>query len=300
MDASQVQQVRRFNRTVTQRVGALEDSYLRRGRPLSEARVIFEAGPQGIDVRTLRNRLGLDSGYLSRLLRSLETQGLVSVRAKGPDGRLRHVSLTAKGQREHAAYDGLSDRLAESMLAPLSEAQREKLVDAMAAIERLIRFAALDIRVEAPSSDDARWCLGEYFRELMERFDAGFDPHEGGADGDADMQPPGGFFVVARLDGEPVGCGGVKFLDAATGEMTTGEIKRVWTARSARGQGVARRMLHMLEKLARQAGVGVLRLDTNRSLTEAQTMYRREGYSEICRYNDNPYAHYWFEKKLPV
>ena len=113
MDTRHVQQVRRFNRVVTQRVGALEDSYLRRGRPLGEARLIFETGADGADVRALRNRLGLDSGYLSQLLRSLEAQGLVSVRRQAGDGRRRRVSLTTKGHAEFATYDGLSDELAE-------------------------------------------------------------------------------------------------------------------------------------------------------------------------------------------
>src|SRR2546423_13180671 len=109
MDARQVQQVRRFNRLVTQRVGALEESYLRRGRPLGEARLIFETGTHGATVRTLRNKLGLDSGYLSRLLRSLEAQGLILVHKQAGDGRLRRVSLTPEGCAEFATYDGLSD-----------------------------------------------------------------------------------------------------------------------------------------------------------------------------------------------
>lgn len=295
MDALQIEQVRRFNRIVTLRTGALDESYLHRGRPLGEARVLYETGPQGADVRELRRRLGLDSGYLSRLLRSLEMQGLIAVRRRTDDARARRVHLTAKGCREFAAYDNLSDRLAQSMLAPLSPVQRERLLAAMGEVVRLIRAATLDVRIEHPESDDARWCLGQYFGELAERFESGFDPDQGGAADDAEMQPPSGFFVVARLDGAPVGCGGMKRLDA-----TTGEIKRVWTARSARGQGVARRIMQVLETLAQTSGVTAVRLDTNKSLTEAQAMYRQSGYTEIARYNDNPYAHHWFEKTLPA
>ncbi len=86
MDESQLLQIRRFNRAVTQRVGALEVDYLRRGRPLAEARLLFEIGADGVDLRTLRGKLGLDSGYLSRLLQSLTTQGLITV-TKGDWGR---------------------------------------------------------------------------------------------------------------------------------------------------------------------------------------------------------------------
>ena len=118
MDESQLLQIRRFNRAVTQRVGALEVDYLRRGRPLAEARLLFEIGADGVDLRTLRGRLGLDSGYLSRLLQSLTTQGLITVTKGVGDGRRRRVSLTRKGSAERAAYDRLSDNLAASMLAP--------------------------------------------------------------------------------------------------------------------------------------------------------------------------------------
>ena len=212
MDARQVQQVRRFNRVVTQRVGALENSYLRRGRPLGEARLIFETGVQGADVRALRTRLGLDSGYLSRLLRSLEAQRLVLVRQQTRDGRRRHVSLTPKGRGELAMYDRLSDELAEAMLASLGQTQRARLVAAMAEVERLIRAGAVEVGVEAPNSADARWCLSEYFRELAERFEAGFDPGKSNPARDEEMTPPAGCFVVARLDGSPVGCGGLRRL----------------------------------------------------------------------------------------
>jgi DNA-binding MarR family transcriptional regulator/GNAT superfamily N-acetyltransferase len=293
MEACLVQQVRRFNRVVTQRVGALEDSYLRRGRPLGEARLIFETGADGADVLVLRTRLGLDSGYLSRLLRSLEAQGLVSVSRQTGDGRRRRVSLTPKGLAEFATYDGLSDELAESILAPLGAGQRARLVSAMAEVERLIKAAAVEVRVEAPDGAEARWCLEQYFRELAERFETGFDPARSNPASDEEMTPPAGYFVVARLDGCAVGCGALKH-----GGRRTGEIKRMWTAPSARGQGVARRVLQTLETIARKAGLKTLRLETNRTLKEAQALYRQEGYREIAPFNDEPYAHHWFEKAL--
>jgi GNAT superfamily N-acetyltransferase len=109
------------------------------------------------------------------------------------------------------------------------------------------------------------------------------------------MTPPNGFFLLARRDGQPIGCAALVRLDAETAE-----IKRMWTAPSARGQGVARQMLGELDKIARKAGYRKLRLDTNRALIEAHALYRRQGFVETGRYNDNPYAHYWFEKDLPA
>jgi GNAT superfamily N-acetyltransferase len=209
------------------------------------------------------------------------------------DGRRRNVSLTRKGSAERAAYDRLSDNLAQSLLDPLDASQQTRLVAAMGEVERLIRAASVKVAAEAADGADARLCLDAYFRELAARFESGFDA---GADGSAhveDMTPPSGLFVIARLDGDAVGCGGFKRVDKATGE-----IKRVWTAPSARGMGIARRMLRSLEAAGREKGLKTLRLDTNRALTEAHALYRSEGYREVARFNDNPYADHWFEKRL--
>jgi DNA-binding MarR family transcriptional regulator/GNAT superfamily N-acetyltransferase len=294
MDVDQIQKVRSFNRTVTRRIGALDDSYMSRGRPLGEARLIFEIGPrEGIDLRALRSQLGLDSGYLSRLLRSLEGQGLVRSRKKTEDGRVRELSLTAKGRREWQAYDTLSDDLARAILFSMNDTQRAKLVAAMTEVERLIRAAGVTIAQEPAGSDDAQYCLGEYRTELASRFDGGFDPSKGNNLTVEEMTPPAGYLLVARLDGKPIGCGALKRLDAKEGE-----VKRVWTSPDARGLGVASRMMDSLEQLARDVGFRTIKLDTNRTLTEAQAMYRKRGYRTIGRYNDNPYAHHWFEKDV--
>lgn len=295
METVEIIQVRRFNRIVTKRVGALEDSYLSRGRPLSEARLIYEVGTEGgvADVRLLRGRLGLDSGYMSRLLRSLEQQGMITLRSKAEDARARQVALTAKGIEEFAAYDALSNGLAASILSPLVEADRERLVAAMAEVERLFRKSAVEIVIERADSTEARRCLAAYYAELAQRFDGGFDPALGSSVDPSEMTPPTGWFVTARLEGLAVGCGALKRLSD-----DVGEIKRVWTAGHIRGIGVASRIMDKLEELARQAGFAKLRLDTNKALNEAHSLYLRRGYHEIARYNDNPYADHWFEKLI--
>lgn len=293
MDVSQIAQIRSFNRAVTRRVGALDDSYLRRGRPLGEARLIFEIGPEGAGLGALRSRLGLDSGYLSRMLRSLEAQGLVSVEKLDRDARSRRAILTEKGRAEHAAYDALSDELANSILGSLSTTVRDRLTAAMAEVERLLAATSITVGEEAADTAEARQCLAQYFDELAERFEEGFDPGKGNTTTEDDFIPPMGSFVIARLDGSPVGCGALRMIDAETAE-----IKRMWVAPSARGLGVASRMLRKLETIAAGFGVKTVCLDTNRSLKEAQSLYRREGYTEIARFNDNPYADHWFAKRL--
>jgi GNAT superfamily N-acetyltransferase len=148
------------------------------------------------------------------------------------------------------------------------------------------------ISIEDPDDPDARACLEAYYAELAARFSEGFDPqHYPTSSGD--MQPPGGYLYVMRTAGEAIACAALVL--AGNG---TCEIRRMWVAPAARGHGVARHLLHHIEDDARKLGMPAIRLDTNRALFEAQRLYRYTGYNEIARFNDNPYAHHWFEKKL--
>src|SRR5918997_542125 len=105
MDTTAVGKVRSFNRTVTQRLGALHDEYLGRGRPLGASRVLWEIGEGSTDLRSLRSRLDLDSGYLSRLIRSLEADRLITVEPDPNDRRVRAVRLTEAGRTERELVD---------------------------------------------------------------------------------------------------------------------------------------------------------------------------------------------------
>jgi DNA-binding MarR family transcriptional regulator/N-acetylglutamate synthase-like GNAT family acetyltransferase len=288
-----VDRVRAFNRAVTQRVGALDDHYLSRDRPLGEARVLWEVGDDECDVRALRARLALDSGYLSRLLRSLEGDGLIKVVASPSDKRVRTARLTAKGRRERTLLDRRSDSLARSMLEPLTEAQQERLVSAMSEVERLLTAALITIEPVDPAEPHAQHCLREYFAELDRRFRAGFDPDAALPARPEEMRPPAGIFLVGMLHGEPVCCGALKF----HGREPT-EVKRMWVSPSVRGLGLGRRLLEELERRAVEHGSHVVRLETNRSLTEAIGMYRATGYREVPAFNDEPYGDHWFEKRL--
>src|SRR4029453_1747854 len=152
MADSEVRQVRSFNRTVTQTIGALQDDYLGRHRPLGESRLLFEIGQDGATAGELRARLDLDSGYVSRLLRSLERQQLVRTLPSHKDGRVRRVSLTSAGLAELDGLNQDSDELARSILAPLNDRQRARLVEAMADEERLLTASAVRVEEVAPSS----------------------------------------------------------------------------------------------------------------------------------------------------
>ena len=202
-----VRQVRSFNRTVTQRIGVLNDAFLARDRPLGQARLLWEIGPGGSDVRALRSRLDLDSGYLSRLLRSLEKDGLAVTEPSGTDARVRTVRLTARGLAERAVLDQRSDEAAAALLGPLSPRQRARLVEAMAEAERLLTASAIQITERDPADPDARCCLQAYFGEIAGRFDGGFDPARS-LIADEEMRPPAGLFLVATLHGEPAAAAG--------------------------------------------------------------------------------------------
>jgi DNA-binding MarR family transcriptional regulator len=293
MDATVVARVRRFNRTVTQRLGVLEESYLARGRPIGQARLLWEIGSEAAEIRRLRARLGLDSGYLSRLLRALEADGLVVVEPGAPDRRVRTARLTAAGQAERAELDRRSDELAAGMLASLDAGQRERLTAAMADVERLLTASTVTVAETDPRRPEARFCLAAYAAELDQRFDVGFHPARSLPAEDADLMPPAGLLLVATLHGEPVGCGALKFHEGAPAEL-----KRMWVAPSARGLGLGRRLLGELEARARERGVRVLHLETNRTLTEAVALYRSASYREVPAFNDETYAHHWFEKVL--
>jgi DNA-binding MarR family transcriptional regulator/GNAT superfamily N-acetyltransferase len=293
MRAEQIATVRSFNRITMERVGALSEEFLDRSRPLGQSRLLWEIGAGGADVRDLRARLGLDSGYLTRTLQALEREGLVRVDGGRADRRVRRASLTAKGLQEWRELDRRSDTLAASVLEPLGDRQRDELAGAMRTVERLLTASIIRIGVEGPRSVDARWCLEQYFLELNERFDVGFDPARSISADAEELMPPAGALLVARLRGAAVGCGALKLHGGVPAE-----IKRMWVSPEARGLGLGRRLLHELEEHARRAGARVARLETNRSLTEAISLYRRSGYEEVDAFNDEPYAHHWFEKRL--
>jgi DNA-binding MarR family transcriptional regulator/GNAT superfamily N-acetyltransferase len=292
MDGEMVALVRRFNRVVTQRVGALDERFLQRDRPLGQSRLLWEIGVEGSDIRSLRSRLDLDSGYLSRLLRSLESAGLVVTEPSALDARVRTVRLTDTGSAERAQLDRLSDAFAESLLEPLDEHQRQRLVAAMREVERLLTATRVQVRPVDPDDPRARACLAAYVAELDGRFPAGFDPGRSISASAAELRPPAGVLLLAILDDEPVGCGAVKF--HADGPS---EIKRMWTASTARGLGLGRRLLAALEEKAAESNP-VVRLETNAGLKEAIGLYRSSGYVEVPAFNDEVYAQHWFEKRL--
>jgi len=291
MDAEAIARVRRFNRAVTVEVGALDTSFLGRGRPLGAARVLNSIGRGIADVARLRESLGLDSGLASRLLRGLEEEGLVETIPHPDDARRRIVRLTRAGQREFKAYEKLSDAQARAILG--RHAHPESLLAAMDLIAAALQRDRTVIEVADPRSEPAVACLRAYYGELARRFTSGFDVSRSRDPDAADMVPPRGTFLLAWSDGLPMGCVGLKGDGSGVAE-----VKRLWVSPAARGQGLARRLMLAVEEAARELRIGVLRLDTNSALSEAMALYRKTGWVEIPRFNDDPYPDVFFEKRL--
>lgn len=282
---------RRFARAVTTEVGALDDSFLGRGRPLGAARVLNAVGHGRTSVADLRAYLRLDSGLMSRILRSLEREGLIVTQAGREDARSRVVALTAAGHRELEAYDTISDERARDVLERHSETSR--LLAALDLIATVLTRDQIVIDMLPGSDPRSRYCLDAYYEELQARFEDGFDVAKSRDPKPEQIAPPKGAFLVAISDGLPIGC------VALVGNGTeVAEIKRLWVSPAARGCGIARLLMRHAETVASGLGIRTLRLDTNRALTEACEFYRRAGWREIDRFNDDPYADHFFTRDV--
>ena len=286
-------EVRRFNRTVTEHIGVLHDHYLGRGLTLGQARLVWEIGSAGSELRTLRARLGLDSGYLTRLVAQLVERGLVTTEPSAADRRSRLARLTREGLAERALLDERSDELALGVLDRLDEHERAELTAAMRTVEQLLTAGSVEIREVDPEHPDSRRCLAAYFAELEARSGTPFDPTAGSTAEPGEVRPPHGVFLVAYLRGVAVGCGALKHHPGAVSDL-----KRMWVDETARGRGVGRRLLGELERRAVAHGDTVVRLETNAVLGEAMDLYRKTGYVEVEPFNDEPFADHWFSKPL--
>ncbi|MCU0903999.1 MAG: helix-turn-helix domain-containing GNAT family N-acetyltransferase [Tabrizicola sp.] len=287
-----IARLRRFNRAVTREVGALDTSFLGRGRPLGMARVLQLVMEDGTDVALIRDKLALDSGLTSRFLRSLEREGLIETGPDPDDRRRRIARLTPKGRAELAAYEAIGYDRAAKLIARAG-ARAKDLVAAMDLIATLLNRDQLQIRQADPDSPEALACQRAYFDEILARVAIAkpeyFPLPDPGAES---YRPPQGRFLIAWSDDLPIGCVGLRALDDSIAE-----VKRLWVDASARGQGLSRRLMAAIEDEARAMGYRRLRLDTNSALTEAIALYRASGWTDIPPYTTPP-ADVWMEKPL--
>jgi DNA-binding MarR family transcriptional regulator/GNAT superfamily N-acetyltransferase len=293
MPDSRVEAVRRFNRLYTRRIGALQGGHLDTPFSLTEARVLYElAHREDLTLTVLAGELGLDRGYLSRLLRGLERRGLAARRREAGDARRQPLRLTAKGARAFSLLEARTRDEVVGMLKGLPGDARARLVDALGAVEGLLGGRAGDVRLRAPSRGDFGWVIqrhGELYGEEYgydERFEAlvaeiaarfvhRLDAHRERC-------------WIAERDGARVGA---VFLVKQSARVA--KLRLLIVDPAARGLGLGKRLVRACIDFARAAGYRKLVLWTQSELAAARAIYEKAGFRLVSRE-----PHHSFGKKL--
>lgn len=249
-------------------------------------------GADGSHPARLMAETQLSRHDVTLLLIALEDAGMVGLDRSDSKEDVVEARLTTAGHDRLIDEERRLDDIFEHTLSVLSSTQRRRLLYAMRQVVRILRAASIEIRIGDPHHPDFALCLNAYFAELAERY-GGFDPDITRPIAPEQMVAPAGLLVMAYLHDLPVGCGAVSF-----GPNGIGAIKRMWVSRDFRGLGIGSRILSELERLARDYGAEVLRLENRHELYEATEMYRQFGYREVDPFNDEFYADRWYEKTL--
>ena len=296
-----VDDVRGFNRFYTRVLGLLRPDLAGSSFGLTEARVLFElAHRDDIAVSELRRELDLDAGYLSRILSGFTASGLAARAKSAADGRRQVVRLTAKGRREFDELDRRQARAIDTLLAPLDDGQRTRLVAAMGQIRRVLsnQTPRADVVLRPPQPGDLGWVVERHgaryaaefgwdatFEALVARIVAEFAERR-----DARREAA----WIAELDGERVGC---VFCTAADAEHTA-QLRLLLVESSARGSGVGTRLVDECVRFAKRAGYRRMTLWTNDVLVAARRIYERAGFGRDRREPHHSFGHdlvgeYW-------
>ena len=286
---SRVDAVRRFNRFYTRRIGVLTDDYLGSAFPLPQARVLYELGERGeCTASQLCADLDLDAGYLSRLVAGLRRQGLVAAEAPSEDRRRRHLTLTPRGRKAFAALDESSRRATGEMLAPLAPPHREKLVQAMSAVQSVLESKPKDIALRAHRPGDIGWVISRHGKVYDDEYGWGFGFEalvgEIGAKFLREFDPQRERAWIAQMDGEPVGSALVVKQSA-----TVAKLRLLLVEPYARGHGVGRRLVQQCIDFSRQTGYRKLVLWTQSNLTAARALYAELGF---CKVRSQPHREF--------
>jgi DNA-binding MarR family transcriptional regulator/GNAT superfamily N-acetyltransferase len=284
VDPGRVAAVRRFNRYYTRRIGVLDEGLLHSPYSLTEVRVLYElAHASGLTARDLARGLGLDAGYLSRILQAFEKRGFVTRGTAADDARQRPLGLTAEGRRAFAPLDRRSQKEIAAMLTPIAEAEQARLTGAMGAIERILDGTAegpFVLRTHRPG--DMGWVVqahGEiYFREYGwdERFEA-LVAHIAAAfidKFDASRER----CWIAERDGERVGSVFLVRKSAAVAKL-----RLLIVDPKARGAGLGKLLVGECIRFARECGYRTITLWTQQNLTAARRIYEAAGFKLVER-----------------
>ena len=273
--------VRRFNRFYTRRIGVLRAGLLGSPYRLAEARLLYELAQGGQATASALGRdLGLDLGYLSRLLQGLKRRGLVRARRAAHDGRQSLLALTAKGRQAFAVLDSRSRDATGAMLAPLPEHDRERLVGAMRTVEGLLSNKRGEITLRSHRPGDLGWVVQRHGALYAEEY---------GWDGRFEALVAGivARFVkhfdaarercwIAESDGERVGA-----VLVVKQSRSTAKLRLLIVEPAARGRGLGRRLVEECIAFARAKGYRRLELWTQSNLAAARSIYKRCGFRRV-------------------
>ncbi len=281
-----VAQVRAFNRFYTRQIGVLEEHLLRSDVTLTEVRVLFElAEGQGISAAQLGQRLGLNAGYLSRLLSGLQTRGLLRREPSAMDGRANRLVLTDAGRAVFAQLDAASNDSIGAMVRALSEPGQQRLVEAMAQIQTLLGGAAAQYVLRDPRPGDMGWVIHKHGTLYAREF--GWNAEFEALVADIvtrylrEHDPQTERCWIAELDGMPVGSVFVVRHDAQNAKLRLLHVDA-----SARGLGIGQRLVEEAMAFARAVGYKRMVLWTNAALTDARRLYERAGFELLTEQHE--------------
>jgi DNA-binding MarR family transcriptional regulator/GNAT superfamily N-acetyltransferase len=288
--------VRAFNRFFTRHMGVLREGLLHTPYPLTEARIIFEiAHRENLTATDLGRELGLDPGYLSRILARLEQQDLLERIPSEEDGRLRYLRLTSTGQDIFATLDQRSrDEIAE-MLAGLSEADQQAILKAMQTIHAILKKGqgfkyAEPFILRDPQPGDIGWVIHRHGALYAQEY--GWDAHfealvaQIGADFVTHFNPARERCWIAEMGGEIVGS---IFLVQASD--TIAKLRLLLVEPQARGMGLGARLVEECIRFARHSGYQKIVLWTNSVLTSARQIYQKAGFKLVAQEAHHSYGH---------
>jgi DNA-binding MarR family transcriptional regulator/GNAT superfamily N-acetyltransferase len=289
-----VADVRRFNRFYTQKIGVLQQAYLQSPFPLTEARVLYELAHRELPTASELGRdLGLDAGYLSRILRRFEKKGLLTRKTSRDDGRQQLLSLTRKGEEAFAPLNVRSRAEIQALLGPLSEPEQKRLMDAMHEIETLLGArpeakAPYMLRPHQPG--DIGWITHRHAVLYAQEYgwDETFEAlvAEVGAAFIKNFDPKKERCWIAEKDGEIVGAALL-----VKKSPTIAKIRLVYVEPKARGLGIGARLTAECERFARQAGYRKITLWTNSILHAARHIYEKAGFRLVAAEPHHSFGH---------
>lgn len=293
-DTTDIEKVRAFGRFYTGFLGALREGLLDSPFTLTEARTIYElAKRDAVATTTLSQELGLDPGYLSRVVKRLEKSSLVQKTVSPHDGRVRWLALTPEGEATFAKLDAASASQVAEALAPLSPKDREALVDAMGTIQKLLQPTppeAVPFVLRPPHPGDLGWVVQRHGAVYAEEFHWG-QRFEGLVAGIVaafaeENDPRRERCWIAEVDGR--NAGSVFLVEKS---RTVAQLRLLLVERHARGLGIGRRLVSECTRFARQAGYTSIMLWTNSVLASARRIYEAEGYRLIREEPHDSFGH---------